>query len=215
MKNKWIFLFVFVAVNCMVIKAQEIFFEGIILFYYNTHPSDLISDGSYFALDSVRLITSKEKYAVWSDFSQKEVFMQDSSSKNYVSGKNFKIWDSVPQYSSIKSRNNYEHIGGDIYYDKENEIVIAFRIKGKGYMSRFDRLKTITPMNDTTRILISSQLDSSEVAESVWHNFSTQNKNEEYVIFVQINDSKSLRKKQYKNFGLKKKRIKHFLLYGT
>ena len=125
MKNKWIFLFVFVAVNCMVIKAQEIFFEGTILFYYNTHPSDLISDGSYFALDSVRLITSKEKYAVWSDFSQKEVFMQDSSSKNYVSGKNFKIWDSVPQYSSIKSRNNYEHIGGDIYYDKENEIVIA------------------------------------------------------------------------------------------
>ena len=215
MKNKWIFLFVFVTVNFVVIKAQGIFFEGTILFYYNQHPSDLISDKSFFALDSVRFITSKERYAVWADFSQKEVFVQDSSSKNYVCGKNFKIWDSVPQYSFVKSRNNYEHIGGDIYYDGENEIVIAFRIKGKGYVSKFDNLKTITPKNDTTQFLIPSQSDSIETAETVWYNFSTQNKNEEYVIFMQINNSKSLRKKQYKKIGLKKKRIKKFLLYGA
>ena len=208
-------LFVFCFFYCVLIQAQGKCVEGIVLFYFNSHPSDLITDEPFYSLDSVRLFSSEGKYAVWADYSQEEHFAYDTSLHNIGYGKLFRIWDSVPQFCTMKSRNNYEHIGGDIYYDKENEIVIAFRIKGKGYMSKFDRLKTITPMNDTTRILISSQLDSSEVAESVWHNFSTQNKNEEYVIFVQINDSKSLRKKQYKNFGLKKKRIKHFLLYGT
>ncbi|MCR5193601.1 MAG: hypothetical protein K6D59_09885 [Bacteroidales bacterium] len=207
-------LFVFCFFYCVLIQAQGKCVEGIVLFYFNSHPSDLITDEPFYSLDSVRLFSSEGKYAVWADYSQEEHFAYDTSLHNIGYGKLFRIWDSVPQFCTMKSRNNYEHIGGDTYYDNNNEIVIAFNIKGVVYMTNKDNLIITAPKNAAILTSEIPESDSTEVVQTVWYDFSTQN-HEEYILFIQINNTKSLKTKQYRKIGLKRKRIKGFKLYGS
>ena len=213
MKEKNI-LFVLFFFNCVLIQAQGKCVEGIVLFYFNSHPSELITDESYYSLDSVRLFTSEKKYAVWADYSQKEHFAYDTSLQNIEYGKVFRLWDSVPQFCTMKSRNNYEHIGGDTYYDNNNKIIIAFHIKGIVYLTKKHSFIITTSKNAAILISEIPKNDSMEVAQTVWYDFNIQNK-EEYIIFSQIISTKSLKTNQYKKIGLKRKRIKGFKLYGS
>lgn len=188
--------------------------EGNVLFYYNPHPSDLITKDLFYSLDSVRFMTSEKEYAVWADYSQEERFINDTSLQDIICGKVFKIWDSVPQYSSVMERNNYYHIGGDTYYDSNNEIVIALYVNGVAFKVNPDSMNVMNPLIISTNNKKKQQLDSIEIEQTVWYDCKTIN-NGEFIVFQKINKSKTLSICQRRKLGLKKRRIRKFNLYGN
>lgn len=195
------------------LNSQTSFFSGVILFYYNSHESELNGDSRFYSLDSVRLHTINEIIPVWAKFSQQEYFLQDTSILSYANGKNFKLWDNLPQFSQRSSKMyNYEHVGGDCYYDKNNEIVIAFFITGEGFFFKPNN-KNIELIDQNTLTLNN---DTISVPETVWHNYKTYNKGS-YIIFTRIVSTASLKRKQRQKEKLYKSRNKvdRFYLYGN
>lgn len=209
-----VLIFFFLLLICGISKSQTMSLEGNVLFYYNPHPSDLKTDDLFYSLDSVRFITSEIVYAVWADYSQEEHFIHDTSLQDMVYGKVFKIWDSVPQYSSVMERNNYYHIGGDTYYDSNNEIVIAFHVNGVAFMVNPNSLNYTNPLIVRIKNKHEQQSDSVEIEQTVWHDYRTINKGE-YLVFQKINKSETLSVCQRKKLGLKKRKERRFLLYGN
>ena len=197
-----------------MLRAQAFDFEGTVLFFYNSHPSELITNESFFSLDSVRFFTSGKKYAVWADYSQNERFIIDTCLPTLSLGKCFKIWDSVPQYSSVITRDNIYHYGGDTYCDNRNEIVIAFFVNGEAYLVNPDKMKKSILKPDILSSNYNRLIDSTETVQTVWYDYRTFS-NCKYLIFQKICKSKSLKKNQRGILGLKRKKIRKFRLYGN
>ena len=211
-KMKKTFLFIYICVLCTKLISQPVAISGDIFFYFNSHPSKIVSNDNFYALDSVRIHTCNAVFPVWAEWFQQEHFLYDSTVLDYATGVNFKKWHKVPQYSGEETNiQNYEHTGGDYYHNNDDNVVIAFSVIGSCI---FVDPKALDTLYSPSNFKKNNSSDTNFDEETVWHDIRSYN-NDTYVVFTNIISSKSFTKKQIRKYDLRKSTINKLILYGN
>lgn len=191
--------------------SQVIKTKGMLVFFFTEKIPENIQFNNpphLYCLDSIRLITKKDTYAVLGDFAQHEFFSHERP-KRFKLDTYTKIARSTNLYVT-NPQQNHVHQGGEIYKrENDGKIFIAFNIKAEFY-------KVISENTNRNDSIISDLEHAREefittMNEEPCAYYINEN---DYLIIARIIKATKLTKGQQTSFGFNKSDIKEFWRYG-